>query len=103
MLRVSLKGPMQLKLGADCLSTPRASMRSEMIDIPYNQIQKLVVHSIQRQQLLVLSSAVGQSQAEFLRLRRRRHFRAFLQKPDASHWSRTHDSPGHLKGLNLSG
>jgi hypothetical protein len=70
MLRRSLDGPLCLKLGASTLSAPRASItgaiRGTMLTIPYVDIKKVTLHSVQAQQMLVVDSSLGQARVSSL-------------------------------------
>jgi hypothetical protein len=70
MLRRSLEGPVSLKLGAFTLSAPRATIsgaiRGTMLSIPYVDIRKVTLHSVQTQQMLVVDSSLGQARVSSL-------------------------------------
>jgi hypothetical protein len=79
MLKRSLDGPASLMLGALSLSAPRASLKGDMLSIPYTSINKVTLHSVQNQQMVVIDSAVGQSRVSSIGFASDVEFESFYQ------------------------
>jgi hypothetical protein len=79
MLRRSLKGPIRLSLESDSVLTPRSSLKGELLNIPYTAIQKVSLHSVQTQQLLVIDSSVGRSRLSSIGFTSELEFVAFYE------------------------
>jgi hypothetical protein len=79
MLRRSLDGPVSLVLGVESLSAPRASLKGDMLSIPYSAIQKVTLHSVQTQQMVVVESSAGQSRVSSLGFASEQEFESFYK------------------------
>jgi hypothetical protein len=79
MLRRSLEGPVRLALGQENLSAPRASLKGDILSIPYLTIQKVSLHSVQTQQMVVVESSVGQSRVSSLGFASDQEFESFYK------------------------
>jgi hypothetical protein len=79
MLKRSLEGPESLTLGALSLSAPRASLKGDMLSIPYTSIKQVTLHSVQNQQMVVIDSAVGQSRVSSIGFVSEVEFESFYQ------------------------
>jgi hypothetical protein len=79
MLRRSLEGPVSLRLGGLELSAPRASLKGDMINIPYAAIKQVTLHSVQNQQMLVVESSLGQSRVSSLGFESELEFEGFYK------------------------
>jgi hypothetical protein len=79
MLRRSLEGPISLLLGVAELSAPRASLKGEMLNIPYSAIKQVTLHSVQNQQMVVVESSLGQSRVSSLGFVSEQEFESFYK------------------------
>jgi hypothetical protein len=79
MLRRSLQGPISLCLGPENLGAPRASLKGDMLSIPYASIKQVTLHSVQNQQMLVIESSVGQSRVSSLGFASELEFESFYK------------------------
>jgi len=57
----SLNGPVVLTIEETYVVVPRASLKGELLSIPYSSIKQLLVQDLQRQQMITINSSVGQA------------------------------------------
>jgi hypothetical protein len=79
MLRRSLQGPVRLQLGKLSLSAPRSSLKGEMLDIPYGAVKQVTLHSVQNQQMVMVSSSVGHARVSSLGFESEAEFENFYK------------------------
>jgi hypothetical protein len=79
MLRRSLKGPVSISLGLQDLLAPRASIKGDLLSIPYTAILKVTLHSVQTQQMLLIDSSVGQARMSSIGFVNESEFKAFYE------------------------
>jgi hypothetical protein len=79
MLRRSLQGPVSLQLGTLCLNAPRSSLKGEMIEIPYTAVKQVALHSVQNQQMVMISSSAGHARVSSLGFESEVEFESFYK------------------------
>ncbi len=61
MLVRNLKGPMMLVVDESSVIVPRASLRNELLTIPYDSIKQVLVQKVQDQEFVTIESSLGQA------------------------------------------
>jgi hypothetical protein len=79
LLGRNFKGPISVVLDETSIIAPAASLKGELLSIPYKSIKEVIVHNVQHQQFVTINSSIGQARLMSIGFKTPEEFASFKQ------------------------